>query len=146
MYKSYILDLEWTQPCCSWRLHHGFVPFFWVFPHHPPGLSQSAQNIPDLGKQVFARIIWRDLTTPTDQPQSFWPAPHPHASSTSHYNASVATLGVPRQLWRVTQHLLLVPCSLPVATTEGMGDFEAVALIYETCLGIWLLAAVVLTQ
>lgn len=32
---------------------------------------------------------------------------------------------------------------------RGLGggeDFEVVVLIYETCLGIWLLTAVVLTQ
>ena len=37
----------------------------------------------------------------------------------------------------------------PVSSLRGLGggeDFEVVVLIYETCLGIWLLTAVVLTQ
>ena len=46
-------------------------------------------------------------------------------------------------------HSLLVPRDGHFLWGRGLGggeDFEVVVLIYETCLGIWLLTAVVLTQ
>lgn len=110
------------------------------------GLFQSAWNIPELDKQVFCPQGSLAQSNPCpDWPQLFPNTPHSHPSSTSRHNALMATLGFPKQLFESNPTPSFGALFSPCCQNRGRGSFEAVVLIYETCLWIWLLTAVVLT-
>lgn len=136
-----ILDPECTQPSCSWSLPPGFVTLFGIF--FSPGAPSRCLEHSRSGQTSG---LWLQPVAAAQNHRPFLTT----SLTTSHQHLKVMC---PWQLWsppnsstRETQHLLSAPWSLLVPGTEGRRSFKATVLIYETCLWIWLLTAVALTE